>query len=112
MKKTYLFKTLMLLFVLSSCSNEPFETDNINSEINYDLFKGQLVEGVLHFENKDEFKTSIDFIKSLDDGAVEDFMYGFYEEGFEPSFPFYKENDDERISKFVAEKLRRRGGAN
>ena len=102
--KNYLFKLLMLL-VLVSCSNEPLgiATNSINSA----EIKASLMNGRLHFESKEDFKTSIKYLKSLEDHEVETIMYSFYNDGFEPLYPFYKEDDEVRINKFIDKKIKR-----
>jgi len=104
MKKIYLFKLLMLM-VLVSCSDEP--VDIVTNSVNLDEIKASLVDGRLHFENKEDFKTSIEYLKSLEDEEVETIMYSFYNDGFEPLYPFYKEDDEVRINKFVDKKVKR-----
>ena len=103
MKKKILFKLCAILF-LFSCENEQLDFDSQSSE---DQFLGTLVDGKLHFKNKDEFKISIEYLKSLEDENVETLMYEFYNEGFTPSYPFYNEDDDTRILEFVAKKKKR-----
>ncbi|MDC9724262.1 MAG: hypothetical protein PSN34_16045 [Urechidicola sp.] len=107
MKKQYLLK-IMILFVIVSCTNEFIDINeqSIVTE-NTDEIKASLVDGILHFENEDDFKTSIEYMKSLDDEKIEILMYAYYNDGFEPLYPFYKENDEERIKKFVDKKIRR-----
>lgn len=46
-------------------------------------------------------------MKSLDDVEVEALMYKFYNEGFNPLYPFYYENDNERILEFIEKKRQR-----
>ena len=102
--KNYLFKLLMLI-VLVSCSNDPLRiaTNSINSA----EIKASLMDGRLHFESKEDFKTSIKYLKSLEDHEVETIMYSFYNDGFEPLYPFYKEDDEVRINKFIDKKIER-----
>ena len=99
--KNYLFKLLMLI-VLVSCSNEPLgiATNSINST----EIKASLMEGRLHFESKEDFKTSIKYLKSLEDHEVETIMYSFYNDSFEPLYPFYKEDDE--VPTLVRESIR------
>jgi len=104
MKKIYLLKVLILMVVVS-CSNEPIE--KIKQEttyVNTEEIKATLVDGRLQFDNKVDFKTSIEYMKSLNDDELENLMYTFYNEGFEPLYPFYNENDEERIREFVDKK--------
>lgn len=102
MKKIYLF---VLLTLIVSCSNESFEV--ATSSITSTEIRASLVDGRLHFESKEDFKTSIEHLKSLEDSEVETKMYSFYNDGFEPLYPFYKEEDEVRINKFIDKKIKR-----
>lgn len=104
MKKIYLFNLLMIM-ILVSCSDEP--VDIVTNSVNLAEIKASLVDGRLHFENKEDFKTSIEYLKSLEDEEVETIMYSFYNDGFEPLYPFYKESDEVRIKNFVDKKVKR-----
>lgn len=112
MKKIYFLKLLLLLFVFS-CENELVELNDQQSEIaNDDAFKATLVDGRFHFHNVEDVKTSVDYIKTLSDEAIESLMYKFYEQGFEPLYPFYNENDEIRIAEFVVKKQKRNDSRN
>jgi hypothetical protein len=105
MKKLFVLKLCSILF-LFSCENESLE---IISQASDGEFLGELVEGRLHFNNEQEFKTSIEYVKSLEDIDVEILMYRFYDKGFVPLYPFYQEDDVTKILEFVAKKKKRLG---
>lgn len=107
MNKPPFLKFMMLLLVVS-CYEKP--ADGIEFPISHtdkNEIKATLVEGRLHFQNKDEFKSSIEYMKSLEHEEVEKLMYDYYDKGFEPLYPFYNENDEVRIGKFVENKQER-----
>ena len=105
MKRTYFLKLFLIVF-LFSCENEVVDIDNI-SPADENVILASLVDGRLHFNNKEEFKTSIEYMKSLEDSEVEALMYSFYNDGFEPLYPFYNEDDEKRILKFIEKKKER-----
>lgn len=96
-----------MLFLVLSCSDEPVDNAQLNVNLENDKINATLVDGRLHFENEATFKTSINYMKSLEDENIEDIMYEFYDDGFKPLYPFYHENDDALILEFVQKKTKR-----
>src|SRR5690606_26912380 len=110
MKKIYL--KFLVLFVIASCSDERVDNSASSIENNVTELKATFVDGRLHFENKEDFKTSIEHLKSIDENEVKNLMYQLYNKGFEPLYPFYEDNDEERIKKFVEKKTKRNNPIN
>ncbi|MFK8101552.1 MAG: hypothetical protein AB8G15_03475 [Saprospiraceae bacterium] len=106
MKKVCFFSLLLLLLVVS-CKDQALgdlEVSGIHPNKN---MKGVLVEGRLHFDSESDFESSIEYLKSLEDEAATNLMYEFYGNGFQPLYPFYRENDEQNILAFVAKKTKR-----
>ncbi len=105
MKRNYLLNILPILLVgfVLSCNRD--EVNLEPKELRY--IQAELVEGRLHFKDENAFKQSIETLKDLEEELVRSELYTLYEQGFEPLFPFYKEDDLSRIEGFIEKKKAR-----
>ncbi|UPQ80383.1 hypothetical protein M0M57_05970 [Flavobacterium azooxidireducens] len=97
------FVNFLSALLLISCSND-IEKEETSLVLDSRKMKASLVDGRLHFNSLDDFKNSIEYLKTLKDEEVEAIMYEYYDEGFMPLYPFYKEEDEVLIREFVEKK--------
>jgi len=76
----------------------------VNSIDKNEISSIQFVEGRLHFTNSEQLTQKINELKKLDDTKVENEMAKFYEKGFKPLKPFYKETDFELKEEYATKK--------
>jgi hypothetical protein len=71
------------------------EVDFISTES-----KVNMVDGILHFENREHLKLEVNRIENQDDASNTRYFNGFYANGFSPLYPRYDQNDDKSFNRF------------
>ena len=74
-------------------------------KINYILKGIPLIEGRLSFSSEKELSEKIDLLRKITDESVSKELYPFYEAGFSPLVPFYRETDEVRQQVYFEKKL-------
>ncbi|WP_159025755.1 hypothetical protein, partial [Aquimarina sp. Aq78] len=91
--------------LLVSCQKddtiELIDNQSIESKIGGKI---EVQNGILSFSNKDVLESTIKDLKELSDEDKEVKLDLFYQKGFKPLYPHFKENDQKRIMEFSEKK--------
>ncbi|WP_299364818.1 hypothetical protein [Winogradskyella sp.] len=97
--------TLMALFFIAvSCSKD---LDNISENTLNPVDSVELKDGILVFSSKDFLIRKVDEIKDMKQEQKEQFLYKFYNQGFKPLFPRYRDDDNTKLGEFAQRKKER-----
>ncbi len=95
---------LALLFISFSCTKDSdYKEENNQNTVDFI----ELKDGILAFSSQDFLTRKVDEIKEMDQGEKEDFLYKYYDKGFKPLFPQYREDDDIKLGEFAERKKQR-----
>lgn len=90
-----------LVFIVSCQKNEisdRIENNKIEDKI-------EVQNGILSFSSKDLLSRTMENLKQINDKEKEDKLSLFYDKGFMPLYPHFKENDVGKLLSFSAKKL-------
>lgn len=104
MNKLKKFLLFVILITIFNCQKED-STIEAQSDIPSD--KVELKDGTLVFSSIDFLSRQVDQIKEMEDVQKEQFLYSFYDKGFQPLFPRYREDDVTKITQFTDNKKAR-----
>lgn len=90
-----------LVFIVSCQKNEISDTIE-NNKIEDKI---EVHNGVLSFSSKDLLNRTMENLKQIEDKEKEDKLSSFYDKGFMPLYPHFKENDVEKLLSFSAKRI-------
>lgn len=95
---------LVILVTIFNCTKDDKINDNQLAVLEDSL---ELKDGTLVFSSIDFLTRKVDEIKEMEDVQKEQYLYFFYNKGFEPLFPRYREDDATRLTQFANNKKAR-----
>jgi hypothetical protein len=104
MNKINKFLTLVILITVFNCTKDDNTTKEQSDHITDSV---ELKDGTLAFSSIDFLTRKVDEIKDMEDVQKEQYLYSFYDKGFQPLFPRYREDDQQNLAKFSKNKKER-----
>lgn len=99
-------KYLLIAFilVLTACNTDDDFKINDNQ---LNLEKIEVQNGILSFSSKDFLSKTVENLKQISDSEKEIKLTKYYDKGFMPLYPYFKENDVDKLLKFSERKKSR-----
>jgi len=102
MKKT--IKTgMLLLLCMISCNKDVIDNFDLIKEAQ-SIDKIVVHKGILSFSSKDFLGRTIECMKHKNDQEKREALYPYYDQGFMPLYPYFEEDDTNRLSLFAKRK--------